>query len=828
MFLKRLLTLPFQQAARFIFRYSYLVFAASIAVTVILGFFARQIKLDASLQSLLDEDHRVVQNLEEVNEIYGNSGNLIIVIRSEVYDEATVFIEKLAEKLKKHPEVKYVNYRQPVEFAEKYLLMFAETKDLQTVYNRLYRKFEYERKKNNPLLLDFEELRDPGLNFDDIFEKYEEKYNISGTSKDDRPSEFYHRKTITETGKEKHTFVVTLKPAGSSMNMAYSKKVTSEIETLIEQLNPTEYHESITTAFTGRYKKKPDSFERLGADFKLVTMVSGIGIVLILLLYFRSFWPMVLVFSTLITGVVWTVGMTQIIFTQLNLLTSFLVAILLGLGIDFGIHFLLRYKEERDSGKSIEDAFFIMFTQTGVASFASGFTTSVAFIGLAFSGFRAFSEFGVIAGTGVILILISFMTFFSSLVIIIDKLTGLKISDAKIHLKLPARIWAHPRYMFSGALIVLALAFFGMRQVEFDYDFSKVLGNKGIPSYDLDKEISQTFNRAFVTPSVILPRSLEEEKKMVELIEQKVKDGQKNPEQVRIERVLSLGTFIPENQQKKSVIIRRIHNLLLKNYKYKTALQKDKADQYDRFLKMTRVRSLGVEDLPETITRNFLGEGSHSDKRVVLIWLHADLEDGEQILATSDLLENIVVDGKKAKIASESLVFAEILRLIRNDGPYILLFSILAVYAIVTINFQSFRRGLFVLVPVSVAVIWLAGVMGLIDLKLDFINVVMFPIIVGIGIDSGVHIYHRYLESNDVILSVRNTGEAVALASLTTFVGFGALALAHNETISGMGKAAMIGISSSFVTAIFLLPSMILVYRRFQQERLAKKEKTTE
>ena len=112
----------------------------------------------------------------------------------------------------------------------------------------------------------------------------------------------------------------------------------------------------------------------------------------------------------------------------------------------------------------------------------------------------------------------------------------------------------------------------------------------------------------------------------------------------------------------------------------------------------------------------------------------------------------------------------------------------------------------------------LAGAQGIVGLRIDFINVIIYPVIIGIGIDSGVHIYHRYTETGDIIKSVRNTGEAISLASITTLLGFGALYLSTNQTIAGMGLMAVLGIVTTYIASILILPSLVILTSKKKSE----------
>jgi len=102
----------------------------------------------------------------------------------------------------------------------------------------------------------------------------------------------------------------------------------------------------------------------------------------------------------------------------------------------------------------------------------------------------------------------------------------------------------------------------------------------------------------------------------------------------------------------------------------------------------------------------------------------------------------------------------------------------------------------------------LAG-MALVGLRLNFFNIFVLTMIVGIGVDYGVHFLHRWYESGGDPTAVSATAKAIAVAALTTIVGFGSLVLSHYPGIRSVGGAAILGALSTAVLGITLLPALL-------------------
>ena len=138
------------------------------------------------------------------------------------------------------------------------------------------------------------------------------------------------------------------------------------------------------------------------------------------------------------------------------------------------------------------------------------------------------------------------------------------------------------------------------------------------------------------------------------------------------------------------------------------------------------------------------------------------------------------------------------------------------VSVILLLGFRSLRDAALAALPLAIGLVWTLGAMRLLGLSLNFANLVGVPLIVGVGIDNGVHIVHRVrLEGGagiDVVL--RRTGRAILIASLTTMVGFGSLALASHRGLESLGLLLLIGVGSCLLASIVVLPNVLVVTGR--------------
>jgi predicted RND superfamily exporter protein len=112
--------------------------------------------------------------------------------------------------------------------------------------------------------------------------------------------------------------------------------------------------------------------------------------------------------------------------------------------------------------------------------------------------------------------------------------------------------------------------------------------------------------------------------------------------------------------------------------------------------------------------------------------------------------------------------------------------------------------------------------MHILGIQLNFVNIVIIPMIIGIGVDNGIHMLQRYYmparagegQEKDINMVIRSTGRAIIITSLTTILGFGSLALASYRGIREMGLLAIFGVGYSLLTALFFLSPLLMLWEK--------------
>jgi len=137
------------------------------------------------------------------------------------------------------------------------------------------------------------------------------------------------------------------------------------------------------------------------------------------------------------------------------------------------------------------------------------------------------------------------------------------------------------------------------------------------------------------------------------------------------------------------------------------------------------------------------------------------------------------------------------------------LLALVTILVILWLDFRSVRDVLLALMPLSLGLIWTIEAMGLMGIAFNLANFFSVPILIGLGVDSSVHILHRYHEGGPTRFSLGSTRRAVILTALTTIIGFGCLIIAHHRGLRSLGIVMAIGSTACLLSSVILLPAAL-------------------
>ena len=815
-----------QPVVEFNIRYPFWVLIISIILAAFAGNYAMKLTVDTDIANLLPSTHPNVQALNRLQEVSGGETEMRVAIKSPDFHANVEFAERLAEKSMElyYPRLGFnffnrYEFRRDTDVLKDNALYLATLDELEEIIAFLEEEIEIARQEANPFFVDF---------MDDFEDDEEEERNI------DRFQESYDDLIPSEypTNQDSTLVILTLYPTGSQSDLRYLEDMFETYGELIESLNPASFHPEMEVQFGGRLKRHLDEFESIMDD---VFNSFALGISSVILLVMLYFWfkklinyrrgasskqkhslfqhiirmpvPILIIGIPLVISLMWTFGLTYLQLGVLNTMTSVLFVILFGLGIDYGIHFYARYIEFRAAGNRVQRSILEAYQRTGTAIFVSAVTTASALFVLMVADFRGFSEFGFIAGMGIILALFCMLFVLPALLVIFDRWRWILLipRSKKNQKKEVIRRYPFARsIVIVGVLVsVVVLSFSG--NLRFEYQFSEL--EPVFEEYEQFREFARGVDEnTRRNPAYIVADTDEDVFELLEIIRER---KEQNPETL-ISEAEALQERFPPNQdlaQKKLDHIAEVRRLLQNSFL---------VDQQDETLDILRRGSQTTEPLNEDLIPDFLKNRFMTQDgqigRFVIVYPTGGLSDGRNSIAFKNELSELELEnGKMYHPASTSIVAASMLELMRSESPYMVTATFVIVFIFIYFSFGNIRWAFIALIPLIIGLLWLFGVMLIFGLKFNFYNLVVLPAVLGIGCDNGVHLAHRFRDEGrkNMWEVLSSTGQHITIGSLTTMLGFAGLLFTNHPGLQSIGVMAVVGIGMTLFSALTFLPSMV-------------------
>ncbi len=790
---------------RFCRRYTGRILAVIAMLTVGAAILASQLGIEGDIARMLPQSAPSVAGLKLLEREYGGQiGRLTVVLEAKSASNKPYHnprLEKLADQLGTqlaHVDgVRRVEARRPLQFFEDHRLLYVSLDDLQTVKKRLDERVRWEKERANPLFVGLEDKPPPEVDFSDLVDKY----------KRGLPQSPYY---VSKDGRMLALFVYPSFPAN---DMVSSHRLVRRVDALVHR--DLAGVSGVTYGLTGRYKKRIDLQAMLTRDLALSTGLALVLLLAFLFAFIRSVRGTLMVIIPLVVGTIWTFAWAEVTFGSLNILTAFLGAVLLGLGVDYGIHLYSRFHEllaEYDPRRALYET----LTSTGRANVFAALTTMVALGSLLVSDFRAFYEFGVISLGGLLLILLAYLVLFPCGVLLAER-HGIDL-PAPASGALTTRIvdWLSSSSRPAGAervqtlgnlawavLVVLVLAAaIGLPHVRFVRDFSAVQSTSA-PSWKLDERVNAMLGQS-QTPAVVLTNSPQQSQRVVAELRRR---KHHTPQGYTIDKVVSLASFVPEHQSAKLHLLDQLEQEL--RDLPKRARKGDVARYLTEISRVVQGGEISVDQLPTEVRVPFSRKNS-AHKGVVLIYPAISLSDMNAVDDYALAIRHLpgVNPSQGYDAISDALMLSDIITMIEKDASLMLAITITG---LVILSIVAFRNRILVSLQLAVqalSILVALGLNGLFGISFNFMNIVILPIWIGLGVDASFHVL-MHLNHGHRLEPHSNVGLAIAAAYLTSMIGFGTLLLARHKGLFSLGEVAVVGLGS--ILAVNLLVQMTLV-----------------
>ena len=755
---------------------------------------------------LIPQDLPSVLATKRMFNLAGGYGNLFIALRGKDVPHMKRVADDLTAEIKKIPEVRSATCRQDVSFLRDHLAYYIDIDDLNEAFSLM-------RKKIRALTREKLGVKSGDTETDEELKKLVEKYrNVNSKFVDDEYNIDPAREMI----------LIVIQANGIPNDLDFSKKLLSDVSSVIEQYNKgnprgaklkEKYGDglapeaTITYGITGEYKIAYDDSTHMKDALKPTSIVAFAGILLYLIILLRRPMQIILLMTTLVMSIVMTFGFTRITLGELNTITAILGGILMGFGIDFGIHFMYRFRDEYSHRGDIYESLRQTILHTGLSSLISAATSSASLFVLVLADFKGFSHFGLIAGAGILIIAIMMYTFLPVAILLLNRfwpnftkslVVNYKEIDDADHLDKPYPFAS--RILAASLILTIGLAYFATR-IEFDYDSrTSVTGNT--QALVLQDEIEKRFGRKGL-PSVVYTDTLEEAKQLYDELSNKDKYPY-------VQQVVSIFSLAPpmEQQLKTREILDQIQERLVEIPAH--LMTGENKELFDIVRKSLATQPFTVKDVPEDLLKQFRPVPESGEKGYfTLIIPKGSVTDSKLTVEFTKQVGVITVGGKNFYATGHMILMSNLAMIVIRDGKIFPALAAGLILIILLISYRDPRALVFAMIPLLGGMVWMLGFMYLFNWKINYANIVVFPVVLGYGISCGIFILNRYLESHSVMFALRHTGAAVAGSCITTLIGWASLFFSRHKGLTSMGSLAVFGISAALLVALTVMPSLM-------------------
>lgn len=477
-----------------------------------------------------------------------------------------------------------------------------------------------------------------------------------------------------------------------------------------------------------------ESSDVLNRDLLQASVIAMVGITAFFLAVYRGLGIFLLTLVPVAAGIVWGLGAVALLDHQLTLLAAMVPTLLMGIGIDYGIHLAQATRVQARNGlprlRSIIEGCAVVARPI----FIGALTTTLAFVALMASGLRGLSDLG---RTGA---LVTAGVYFASMFLLPILLTAYPLEHMERETPLDRGLVRLSRWVRHagreirwGTLLITLFALIGLFRLEVLAD-ARQLEPAGLKARDVQSRLSTGFG---VTGAPLVVRANE--------------DALKN---------------------------------LLRIYR-------ERPEQWPA------IRSLSPVPV--------------SDGGRVLAYGAGDPFQADSYTSLTGDLQGLARQAsvKEYHLSGSAVVNHRINDLLARDSWLLLLIACGSIWTALAL-LTGARAGLLMLVPLLAGVMWTAGAMGWLGMGVSVMSAAVFPLVLGLGIDDGVHvILYRRLHSSNLLSLYRDTGAALVATTVTTVIAFGAFAFSATRGLVQFGIQAAIGLTVCLAVSLVVLPLFI-------------------
>lgn len=763
-------------------------------------FMVQKIGLDTDLVRLLPTHSRAATWTRQLANVTGDGGYFTVVLEGRDRESLAAAREELTRTLALVPGVDSVAAERPVDFINRYRYLLVAPTFLRKISAAVVRL----QGRLNPFAMDLDvgDAGEAGSAGDASGTK------AAGTSQQGEESEIkdllerYGEITRYYDSEDGLTTGLFVRPKVTSTDIAATRALFQRIK--VGAAEAGRRHGLAWTGVGGGHADNLLQYDTIIADVGRAGLISGVSILLLLALSFRSVLILPVLLYPLGVGLLCAYSLVPFVVGTLNLITSFLLMVLFGIGIEFSIHLVKRFQLELHDVPP-DQALEVAFDSTGLSVISSGLTTSLPMFVLAFLDFKGFSEFGLVGGGSMIAVLCAVLLLLPAAITLGHRLGVVRpAASARGRGWLPHR--AVTVALLAGVVVASVVAW---TRLEFDYDFNNLSVN--LPETEYKARAKRVFRGSFQPGAVFVAPDLATLDASLAVF----RAAEERPDSL-FERSQSIRDFAltPEEAASRLEIVEGIREEVRGSWVKKIADPRIR-EQIRSLLDWEAPAALpSPEEVPESIRRP-LTTRDGTGRPVLGIWPAISRRDGRQVMAFTEQLYGLPLPKALEGPQGEVPVSAEIQWMVKKEGPRVVAITIVGIVLIVYLSSLSVPATLLIMFPLLGGVVLSLGVLPFVGLKLNFFNVVAIPAILGMAVDNGVHYYHRWrAQGRDAAAVQGELFGSVSVCTIANMLGYFGLIFTRHPGLRSIGYVACLGMVCLWATSLLLMPGLLGWRRR--------------
>lgn len=591
--------------------------------------------------------------------------------------------------------------------------------------------------------------------------------------------------------KDRQNIILFLDPAFPASETDKNEEFIKSLEASVNRLNSK--YSSVDGSYFGGVLYSLANANRIKKDIQLTIGIAVSLLLLLLILFYRKIYVPLLLFLPSVLAGISAIALLSVFKGSVSAISLGIGAILLGVTLDYALHILTHYRNNRDVSQ--------LYRDITKPILMSSITTAIAFLCLVFVKSEALNDLGIFAAVSVLLssifALILIPLFYhpakheSNRSTFLDKIAGIDYSRVK------------PLVISLAVIFIISLLFFN--RVKFNNDISK-LNYEPTEIKKVENEVEALAGRSgknvyMVAYGNTVDEALQQNNKLYQRLKELEKDGE-------IKNFSSIGGVI-----------------------LSTTTQGNKIETWDSFWNSSKTDSLqenltGISSnygfRPETfntfydqLDKDFETIGLNDYKNAGSFYLNDFISEGDELATVTSTvsLEEDKADDFVRKFQNEQGVFAldrkamnqNFLGHLKEDFNKLIMISVLAVFIVLLISYRNLEISLFTLLPIAVTWICALGIMAILNIEFNILNIIVSTFIFGLGLDYSIFITNACLNEYETgRYELKTYQTSILISVITTLLGMGALIFAQHPALRSVSVVSIIGVITAVCVSFVL------------------------